>query len=138
MRGELSPAEAAAAYEAELRAFFPTVAWPAFDLVLLGMGDDGHTASLFPGTAALAETEHWVVANRVEKLETWRLTLTAPAINRAAHVLFLVAGTGKAERLRQVLRGPYQPTVLPSQLIRPVSGDLVWFVDRAAASGEEG
>ena len=135
MPGELPPAEAAVAYEAELREFFASAAWPAFDLVLLGLGDDGHTASLFPGTAALAETERWVAANWVEKLDTWRLTLTVPAINQAAQVVFLVAGAAKADRLRQVLRGPYQPTVLPSQMIRPLSGNLAWFVDLAAASG---
>ncbi len=137
LRGELPPDQAAAAYEAELRGLFPSAPWPAFDLVLLGMGDDGHTASLFPDTAALAETERWAVANHVEKLDAWRLTLTAPAINHAAHVAFLVAGAAKAERLREVLRGPYQPTVLPSQLIRPASGQLDWFVDLAAASGVE-
>ncbi|MCW5852463.1 MAG: 6-phosphogluconolactonase [Anaerolineae bacterium] len=137
MPGELPPTEAAAAYEAELRSFFGAAGEPRFDLALLGMGDDGHTASLFPGTAALAETERWVAANWVEKLNTWRLTLTVPTINQAANVVFLVAGAGKADRLREVLRGPYQPTALPSQFIRPIAGRLAWFVDMAAASGVE-
>ena len=137
MPGELPPAEAAAAYEADLRRFFGGADWPGFDLVLLGLGDDGHTASLFPGTPALAETQRWVVANRVEKLATWRITLTAPAINQAGQVMFLVAGAGKAERLREVLRGPHRPDALPAQLVQPVSGQADWFVDLAAASGLE-
>lgn len=147
MRGEIDPAQAAAEYEAVLRGFFgprppapsPTRVEggpeeePRFDLIFLGMGDDGHTASLFPGTAALDETR-WVAPNWVEKLGAWRITLTAPAINAAALVAFLVAGEAKAERLAQVLNGPSQPHVLPSQLIRPTVGDLLWLVDKAAAS----
>jgi 6-phosphogluconolactonase len=122
-------------YESELRGLFgDDDEWPRLDLVLLGMGDDGHTASLFPGTAALDETRLWVAANWVEKLGAWRVTLTAPAINAARHVLFLAGGAGKAERLREVLRGERDPARLPSQLIRPHDGTLEWFVDRAAAS----
>src|SRR3989440_6995670 len=123
----------ASQYESELREFFGDAAWPRLDLVMLGMGDDGHTASLFPGTTALAEERAWVVANWVEKFQTWRITLTAPAINAARRVLFLVTGATKAERLREVLRGEQHPTRLPSQLIRPRDGTLEWFVDRAAA-----
>jgi 6-phosphogluconolactonase len=100
---------------------------------MLGMGDDGHTASLFPGTDALQEKQAWVVANWVEKLDTFRITLTAPAINHAANVVFLIAGAGKTERLPEVLRGPLDPLRLPSQLIQPVAGKLVWLVDKAAA-----
>ena len=122
-------------YESEMRGLFGDEAeWPRLDLVLLGMGDDGHTASLFPETAALEERRAWVAANWVEKLGAWRVTLTAPAVNAARHVLFLVNGAGKAERLREVLRGEHDPSRLPSQLIRPHEGTLEWFVDRAAAS----
>ena len=123
----------ASLYEGELQAFFDGAAWPRFNLVLLGMGDDGHTASLFPGTEALNEARAWVVANWVEKLKTYRITLTAPAINHAANIAFLVAGAGKAERLPEVLRGAPNPRQLPSQLIQPLAGSLVWLVDKAAA-----
>ena len=123
----------ASQYESELREFFGDAAWPRLDLVMLGMGDDGHTASLFPGTTALAEERAWVVANWVEKFQTWRITLTAPAINAARRVLFLVTGAAKAERLREVLRGERDTARLPSQLIHPRDGTLEWFVDRAAA-----
>ncbi|MEE9172505.1 MAG: 6-phosphogluconolactonase [candidate division NC10 bacterium] len=128
-------ARAAAAYEQTLRAFFEGVAGelPCFDLILLGMGEDGHTASLFPGTAALAETERLVAPTYVEKLGTYRLTLTAPVINHAAHVAFLVAGESKASVLREVLEGERDPQRLPSQLIQPSRGRLVFIVDRAAA-----
>jgi 6-phosphogluconolactonase len=137
---EQAPERAAAAYERTLRALFvghagryPTPL-PCFDLVLLGMGDDGHTASLFPGSAALYEQTRWVAANYVDKLGAWRVTLTPIAINAAAHVTFLVSGAGKAERLREVLSGPYQLDVLPAQIIRPTSGGLVWLVDAAAVA----
>jgi ribulose-phosphate 3-epimerase len=108
---------------------------PRLDLVLLGMGADGHTASLFPGTAALKETRRWVVSNEVPQLKTHRLTFTASLINRAARVVFCVTGAEKAEPLRGVLEGPKQPEVLPSQLIRPATGELVWLVDRPASAG---
>ena len=133
MRGELDPAEAAAAYQAELESFFG-LAWPLFDLVWLGLGEDGHTASLFPGTAALRETQRYVVANWVEKLNAWRLTLTAPVINHASRRTFLVTGSRKAQILKEVLQGPYQPEVRPAQLVLPEAGALVWLVDRDAAS----
>ena len=125
-------------YESEMRGFFGDAEWPRLDLVLLGMGDDGHTASLFPGTAALEEGRAWVAANWVEKLGAWRVTLTAPAVNAARHVLFLVNGAGKAGRLREVLKGERDPAHLPSQLIRPSDGTLEWFVDRPAAARLEG
>jgi 6-phosphogluconolactonase len=135
MKCEDDPVEGARLYEQELRSFFDAAtAWPRFDLVLLGMGDDGHTASLFPGTPAISEQHAWVMANRVEKLKTFRITLTAPAINHAAHTLFMVTGAGKAERLAEVLYGPRDPDRLPAQLIQPVDGSLTWLVDRAAAS----
>lgn len=123
----------ASLYEDELRTFFNPASWPRFDLVLLGMGDDGHTASLFPGTKALVEPRAWVVANWVEKFGTFRITLTAPAINHAANIAFLVTGATKAERLLEVLRGALDPEKLPSQLIQPLDGSLFWLVDKAAA-----
>jgi 6-phosphogluconolactonase len=123
----------ARSYEAELKSYFKGHAWPQFDLVLLGMGDDGHTASLFPGTVAVHERQTWVVANWVERLKEFRITLTAPAINSAANILFLVTGENKAARLEEVLHGSLQPEKLPAQLIKPDRGELMWMVDRAAA-----
>ncbi len=122
-------------YEDELRTFFNNDGWPSFDLVLLGMGDDGHTASLFPGTRALDERDAWVAANWVEKLKAYRVTLTAPAINRAAHIIFLVTGANKATPLSEVLKGEPDTRRLPSQLIKPLDGSLEWLVDKAAAAG---
>jgi 6-phosphogluconolactonase len=107
---------------------------PRFDLILLGMGPDGHTASLFPFTTALKETTRWVVVNFVPKFATDRITMTLPILNRAREALFLVAGTDKAEPLAEVLEGPPQPDKLPSQLIQPGDGPVVWYVDRAAAA----
>jgi 6-phosphogluconolactonase len=107
---------------------------PALDLILLGMGPDGHTASLFPHTAALAEKGRWVVVNYVPKFATDRLTLTAPVLNRGREVLFLVAGADKAEPLAEVLEGPPDPERLPAQMIRPAHGRLAWYVDRPAAA----
>jgi 6-phosphogluconolactonase len=107
---------------------------PAFDLILLGMGPDGHTASLFPETAALGETQRWVVVNYVPKFATDRLTFTYPILNRGREVLFLVAGADKAEPLQEVLEGPPDSRRLPSQAIRPTAGQLLWFVDRQAAA----
>jgi 6-phosphogluconolactonase len=135
MRGELPPAEAAAAYEEELREFFEVSDEPpSLDLILLGLGEDGHTASLFPETSALDVTDRWAIANPVLKLETTRLTLTIPVINAAEAVTFLVAGEGKAGALREVLEGDADPRAYPAKFIRPESGDLTWMVDRAAAS----
>ena len=121
-------------YEDELRTYFSDAEWPRFDLVLLGMGDDGHTASLFPNTSALNDNQAWVTSNWVEKLNTYRITLTAPAINHAAHVVFLVTGENKAARLAEVLSDARDTTRLPSQLIAPLNGTLEWYVDKAAAS----
>lgn len=128
----------ASAYESEMRELFGDAEWPRLDHILLGMGDDGHTASLFPGTEVLHERRLWVAPNWVEKLGAWRVTLTAPVINAARHVTFLVNGKAKAERLREVLKGKRDPSRLPSQLIRPSDGTLEWFVDRAAANSLEG
>ena len=135
--GELPDASRAAAdYEKALRAHFqiPPGGFPRFDLTLLGLGTEGHTASLFPGTAALEETSRLAVATWVEKLQAHRITLTAPVFNAAANVAFLVAGHDKAAALQAVFDGPPEPIILPAQLIRPVSGRLIVFADAAAAS----
>ena len=138
MTGEGDAAANARLYEDELRSFFNDAPWPALDLVLLGLGDDGHTASLFPGTTGLNERGAWVAAIWVEKFNTFRLTLTAPAINHAARVAFIVTGAGKASVLAEVVEGPRDPQRLPSQLIEPRTGTLDWFVDEAAASQLKG
>ncbi len=139
------PARAAEQYATTLTEFFiagpgatktataPLAHLPRFDLVFLGMGPDGHTASLFPHTTALEAGEQVVVANYVEKLNAHRITLTAATINNARNITFLVAGEDKAEALKNVLEGSYQPEVYPSQLIRPRNGTLLWMVDEAAA-----
>lgn len=132
--GEGDAAANARLYEDELQTFFAGAPWPRFELVLLGMGDDGHTASLFPETAALTERRAWVVGLWVEKLNAYRITLSVPSINHAAHVVFLVTGAGKAERVAEVIHGERAPERLPSQLIRPANGTLRWFLDRAAAA----
>lgn len=132
MRGELPPEEAAASYEQELREFFGAAEVPRFDLIMLGIGGDGHTASLFPETAALEVSDRWVVANPVLKLETTRLTLTAPVINAAGAVTFLVAGEDKAGALEEILEGDADPRAYPAKLVQP-EGELVWMADRAAA-----
>jgi 6-phosphogluconolactonase len=126
----------AAAYEQTLRNFFSAKPgeFPSFDLILLGMGPDGHTASLFPETAALEERSRLVVANWVEKLKTSRITLTLPVLNAARCVAFLVSGADKAPALHQVLEGDGPGEKYPSKLVQPERGKLIWFVDRAAAS----
>jgi len=129
---------AADQYEAELRDFFSSRGLlagglPRFDLILLGMGPDGHTASLFPGTHAVRERERWVAAPWVDKFHTYRVTLTAPVINNAACIFFFVAGAEKAATLRAVLEGPEETDRYPSQVIRPTAGTLRWLVDRDAA-----
>ncbi len=139
MAGELPPEAAAERYEAELERHFGLgvgSGFPRFDLVLLGMGGDGHTASLFPGTAALAESRRWVVANSVPALGVTRLTLTLPVLNAAASVLFLVSGADKAQRLKQVLALlPAQSSpALPAQCVRPGGEPPDWLVDAAAGA----
>ncbi|MBS1812694.1 MAG: 6-phosphogluconolactonase [Acidobacteria bacterium] len=131
--GEKEPAHGAKEYSEQLRQFFQTEALPQFDLIFLGMGADGHTASLFPGTTALqAGTEVVAVENYVEKLQAYRITLTAATINQAQEVMFLVGGADKAATLKAVLQGDFQPQIYPSQLIQPVLGQLIWVVDEAA------
>ncbi|HEY4382491.1 MAG TPA: 6-phosphogluconolactonase [Acidobacteriaceae bacterium] len=134
MKGELDPAAAASEYEAELRQEFGA-AEPAFDILFLGMGDDGHTASLFPHTAALHELTRLAVANHVpQQKQSWRITLTSPVINHAREVVFLIEGAAKTDVLHEVLLGPYDPETHPSQLIRPESGKLAMLLDTTAAA----
>ena len=127
--------KAAEDYEQELRGFFKLDPGqlPAFDCVFLGMGPDGHTASLFPGTKALHEHERLVVANWVDKFQSYRITMTAPVLNNADIVIFHLTGEEKAEPLRVVLEGQKQTDLFPSQLIEPTHGKLIWLVDQAAA-----
>lgn len=127
--------KAADEYEQVLRDFFELRSGklPRFDLVLLGMGPDGHTASLFPGTNAIHEQTHLVAAPWVEKLNTYRFTLTPLALNNAACAIFLVSGSEKAETLRAVLEGDPEPDRFPAQVIRPTQGTLLWQADQAAA-----
>jgi 6-phosphogluconolactonase len=142
MHGEDPPEEAAAAYAKALESFFglehghgPSPEnFPRFNLILLGMGADGHTASLFPGTRALHEYGHPVTTNFAPKLNTERITLTAPTINRAEQIWFLATGADKANTLARVLEGEYQPQTYPSQLIRPQYGTLIWMLDEEAAA----
>lgn len=138
IRGEDDPERAAAEYERELRAVLgsrrddaPTTA--GLDLVLLGLGEDGHTASLFPGQAAVGETVRWAVAVPAPEGSVERITLTPVALNAARNVTFVVSGASKAARLQQVLEGPRAPDLLPAQAIRPLHGRLTWMVDEPAA-----
>jgi len=130
---ELDARMAAFHYEEELRKHHRG-AWPKFDLVLLGMGLDGHTASLFPHTAGLNEEHRWFIANFIPEMCQWRLTLTKNAINAARTIQILVSGSSKAATLAHVLTGKKHPEERPIQLISPVDGRLIWFVDESAAS----
>jgi 6-phosphogluconolactonase len=129
-------AAVAEAYEKTLRKFFQLGPQdiPKFDLILLGMGPDGHTASLFPGTAALQEKAHLAVANWVEKLKTFRLSLTLPVLNAGRSVMFLVSGTDKASVLHSVLEENVPGDQYPAKLVQPKDGKLIWLLDRASAS----
>ena len=133
MCSELSPLKAAAVYDGALKSYFQDKQ-AVFDLVLLGMGTDGHTASLFPGTPAIYEKEHWVSAQFIDKIKSWRLTLTPVILNQAANIIFLVSGSEKAQPLVQIIQGNFEPDRFPSQIIRPENGRLVWYVDKAAAA----
>jgi 6-phosphogluconolactonase len=135
MKGEKEPAVAAAEYEAELKNCFnlPAGSLPRFDLVLLGIGEDGHTASLFPGSDALDETERLVVAPFVEKLGAHRLTLTLPVLNHAAQIDFLVAGQSKGDVLKELLEVKGESSRLPAARIQPRDGQLFWFITQDAA-----
>jgi 6-phosphogluconolactonase len=133
MKGELEPSVAAAEYERELRDFFGDDP-PRLDVILLGMGDNGHTASLFPGLTAVHEQQRWVVAEYVAEVSMWRITLTPVVLDLAREATFLVAGSGKASMLRQVLEGPFAPDERPAQIVRPSPGEVIWLVDAAAAA----
>lgn len=140
----ISPEESAAAYEKLLHEYFPLVhthhpddhpdntPFTTFDLIILGMGDDGHTLSLFPGKPIIHETDKWVDAFWLAEQDMYRVTLTHPVANHSAVVMFLVAGSGKASALKEVLEGDYNPDKYPSQIIKP-KGELHWFLDEAAA-----
>lgn len=128
-----SPRSAAVEYEGLLRGFFPA-GHPRFDLVLLGLGENGHTASLFPGTSVLEEHQRWVAEVSVAGERLYRLTLTTTVINQAALVVFLVSGCAKAPILRKIFDDTQVPNNIPARLIDPVDGELLWLVDRDAAS----
>ena len=134
IRAELEADAAAEEYERELREFFHLTDhdWPRFDLIFLGIGEDGHTASLFPGSKALTEASRRVVANWVEKFQAFRITLTFPVLNHAAEVLFMVSGAGKAQILSEVLRPGNRK--YPAQNVQPQNGQLLWLVDQDAGS----
>jgi 6-phosphogluconolactonase len=138
MRGESANLERAASdYQLEIADRFGTSAAgppPQFDLILLGMGQDGHTASLFPDTRAIEESERWVVANEVPQLKTHRLTMTFPLINEARKVFFLATGSSKAVVLSEILEGSPNPRRLPARSVRPKAGEIGWFLDRQAAA----
>jgi 6-phosphogluconolactonase len=162
MRTDIPPEQSALEYEKILHQYFPPANPPAhipstlaagdispfpasnggtaggitsFDLVLLGMGDDGHTLSLFPGTPVVHEEKAWVKAFFLEAQDMYRITLTKTIVNRAARIAFLTTGAGKAHALKEVLKGDYDPDLYPSQEIKPQGGELHWFVDTAAAAG---
>lgn len=128
---EMEVRMAAFQYEETLRQFFDGD-WPVFDFVFLGMGQDGHTASLFPESAGLNEDFRWFIANYAPRMETWRLTLSAPAINAARFILVLVEGEAKAARLKAVFSDSSDPYEMPILMIDPVQGEMIWLVDQAA------
>jgi 6-phosphogluconolactonase len=160
MRTDIPPERSAAEYEKILHGYFPSVPAPtvastmaagdlspfpagnagpaggvsSFDLVLLGMGEDGHTLSLFPGTKVVHEERAWAKAFFLEAQDMYRITLTKVIVNRAARIAFLAVGNGKAQALKEVLKGKHDPDRYPSQEIKPVTGELHWFVDEAAAA----
>ena len=136
MEGEMDPEEAASRYESEIRNTFKLegAETPTFDVVMLGLGPDGHTASLFPHTAGLEEMARIVIANHVAAKESWRLTLTWPVITQGRAVAFLVEGSEKAAMVRTVWAGAYDPETYPAQMIRPASGRLTLLMDTAAAA----
>jgi len=133
MDTSLSADEAANSYENILHYYFDNTP-NSFDIVMLGMGDDGHTLSLFPGTVAVTEETKWVMTFYLETQKMNRITLTASIVNKASVVCFLAAGKAKAVTLKEVLQGEYQPLLYPSQKIKPVTGELHWFIDKEAAS----
>ena len=136
IRGEEAPDLAARAYAAELSSFFNLREgeFPRFNLILLGIGDNAHIASLFPHHPALHEQHRLAVAVEVEAPQRYRVSITAPVINHAAHVMFLVSGKQKAQAVRNVLREPYDPDQFPAQIVKPSDGEVIWLLDKDAAS----
>jgi 6-phosphogluconolactonase len=135
IQSQLSPQEAAENYEQTLRHYFGERNYtePRFDLVMLGLGAEGHTASLFPHSQALSESDHWVTAVYVPQNQSWRISLTPVALNAASKIMFVVVGEEKAQAVKQVLSEPKQPNLLPAQIIDPPQGQVLWIVDKAAA-----
>lgn len=131
---ELAPADAANLYQQEMQMCFSGSAFPKFDLILLGIGEDGHTASLFPGTKALLENKRWAVENYVEKMHIWRITLTYPAINAASKVVVLVSGTSKAKIIQRIFDHSARSKKYPIQSVNPSQGKMQWLCDESAAS----
>lgn len=129
----LTPLGAAKAYEQTISDFFGHDE-PRFDCMLLGMGADAHTASLFPGTMAVHDKAHLVAEQYVEEVQMFRVTMTARLINNSRHIIFLVTGKAKAQALQQVMSAPFDPDKYPAQLIRPTNGKLYWLVDKEAAA----
>ncbi len=129
----LSPAEAAKAYEKSLHDFFGKNE-PSFDLILLGLGENAHTASLFPDTEVIHELKHWVKEVYVDEVKMFRVTMTAPLINKAHNIAFLVTGAEKAEVMKTILKAPFEPDKYPAQLIKPEQGSLYWLADKGAAA----
>ncbi|HTF29524.1 MAG TPA: 6-phosphogluconolactonase [Flavitalea sp.] len=133
MRTDIDPVESAKEYETILQKYFGETGF-TFDLVLLGMGDDGHTLSLFPGTPVVHEQKAWATSFFLAAQDMFRITLTSPVVNRSSHVAFLTTGSNKANALKHVLEGDFDPDNYPSQVIKP-AGELHWFVDKSAAAG---
>lgn len=130
-----SPEKIAEFYQTEIQKYFPGAAWPRFDFAIQGMGNDGHTASLFPGSQSEHDSPRWVIAPYVERLEAFRISVSLGVLNSTRVVMFLVTGEEKAEMVRQILRDPREHRgLLPSQRVAPQDGQLFWFLDRAAAS----
>jgi 6-phosphogluconolactonase len=135
VKSELTPQEAANDYAVVLKQYSEgSLEWPRFDLVLLGMGEDGHTASLFPGSEVETSAPTLAVSGHYQGRPAWRVTLTPPVLNAAGAVVFMAAGTAKSHTLERVLRGPYRPRELPAQRVQPSDGELIWLVDRDAAA----
>lgn len=132
--GELDPIEGALRYEYDLRDTFNYAHFPVFDLILLGMGEDGHTASLFPGEASLSETCRIAIPVYIPQLRNWRITLTLPVLNHAHNIIFLVGGSAKSSVLSEVLEAPEKRELYPAGLVQPQRGMVTWLIDRTAAS----
>lgn len=134
IRGEIGPEEGAIAYEEELRRYFGASGLPAFDLIILGVGEDGHTASLFPGSSALSEIKRVVIPVYAENLKSWRITLTLPVLNNAGKVLFLATGPQKTNIMKEILGNEKNRLKYPAGLIHSVQGNTIWLIDKDASA----